>query len=222
VNNRANLTGTSGFANILLLAALLVVLQACGITRVSKKQGQFVGEGVASWYGPNFHGKQTANGETYDMDELTAAHRTLPFNTRVRVINLENDQTVVVRINDRGPYAKGRIIDLSRKAASKIGMIRTGTAQVRLMALGGADTPIDSEAAINLSETFTLQLGSFKKRDNAEELAQKLEDSFVRESKVDGKTVYRVYYGQYSNPEDARQAKRKLQRDGYQCFIKQL
>ncbi|MFP4106468.1 MAG: septal ring lytic transglycosylase RlpA family protein [Phycisphaerae bacterium] len=94
-----------------------------------------VHEGTASWYGPKFHGKKTASGEVFDQTALTAAHRTLPFGTRVRVTNLANGKSVVVRVNDRGPFVKGRIIDLSRAAAEEIGMIRSGTARVRLEVL---------------------------------------------------------------------------------------
>ncbi len=89
-------------------------------------------KGVASWYGPDFHDKPTANGEIYNQDAMTAAHRTLPFNTLVLVENLDNGRSVVVRVNDRGPYAKDRIIDLSKRAANEIGMIGTGTARVKL------------------------------------------------------------------------------------------
>ena len=92
-------------------------------------------EGVASWYGPGFHGRRTANGEIYNMNIMTAAHKTLPFDTIVRVTNLDNGLSVVVRINDRGPFVKGRIIDLSRSAAEEIGMIGPGTAQVQLKIL---------------------------------------------------------------------------------------
>jgi rare lipoprotein A len=88
--------------------------------------------GVASWYGPNFNRKPTAQGERYDMNALTAAHRTLPLNTLVRVTNLENGRTVIVRINDRGPYAGDRIIDLSAKAARELGMTKDGVARVRI------------------------------------------------------------------------------------------
>ena len=91
--------------------------------------------GVASWYGPNFHGKTTANGEVFDMNKLTAAHKSLPFNTRVRVVDLTSGKKVVVRINDRGPFIKGRIIDLSRRAAEKLGIIDSGTAKVGLKIL---------------------------------------------------------------------------------------
>ena len=89
-------------------------------------------KGIASWYGPGFHGQRTASGEVYNMYKYTAAHKTLPLGTYVRVINLENGKTVIVRINDRGPFKKGRIIDLSYAAAKKIGMIASGTARVKL------------------------------------------------------------------------------------------
>jgi rare lipoprotein A len=95
----------------------------------------FVEEGVASYYGEEFQGRQTSNGETYDMNQLTAAHRTLPFNTLVKVINIQNGKSVVVRINDRGPFKDDRIIDLSFEAAKTIGMIGTGTTNVRLEVL---------------------------------------------------------------------------------------
>ena len=88
--------------------------------------------GIASWYGKDFHGRKTANGEIYNMDEMTAAHKELPFNTRVRVINLKNNKSVIVRINDRGPFIKGRIIDLSRKAATEVGILLSGIAKVRI------------------------------------------------------------------------------------------
>jgi rare lipoprotein A len=88
--------------------------------------------GEASWYGPGYHGKTTANGEKFNQNAMTAAHKTLPFNTRVKVTDLDTKKSVIVRINDRGPYAKGRIIDLSQKAAEKLGMKGKGHAQVKL------------------------------------------------------------------------------------------
>lgn len=89
-------------------------------------------EGIASYYADEFHGRQTSSGEVYDMHALTAAHRTLPFNTKVRVVNLENGKSVVVRVNDRGPFKDDRVIDLSLEAAKQIGLIANGTAPVRL------------------------------------------------------------------------------------------
>ncbi|WP_457638322.1 septal ring lytic transglycosylase RlpA family protein [Oceanithermus sp.] len=96
------------------------------------KGGEYVEVGIASWYGPNFNGKKTASGEIYDMNALTAAHRTLPFGTLVQVTRLDNGASVVVRINDRGPFKKNRIIDLSYAAARQIGLIKSGTALVRI------------------------------------------------------------------------------------------
>lgn len=98
--------------------------------------------GAASWYGPGFAGRRTANGEIFDPSQLTAAHRSLPFGTQLRVINLDNGRSVTVRINDRGPFVRGRIIDLSRAAAERIGMVGSGTAQVRLELLSVGDAPV--------------------------------------------------------------------------------
>ena len=95
--------------------------------------------GIASWYGPTFYGKSTANGETYDGNALTAAHRTLPMPVNVRVTNLDNGKSIIVRVNDRGPYARGRIIDLSRRAAELLDVVQTGTAKVRVTYLSRAD-----------------------------------------------------------------------------------
>ncbi|MGF6148840.1 RlpA-like protein precursor [Kingella potus] len=98
----------------------------------SDKAAKFSQTGKASWYGPGFHGRKTANGERFDMNTLTAAHRTLPISSRVRVTNLANGKSVVVRINDRGPYHGNRVLDLSKAAAQELGFIRTGTAQVKI------------------------------------------------------------------------------------------
>ncbi|MDP8239633.1 MAG: septal ring lytic transglycosylase RlpA family protein [Candidatus Hatepunaea meridiana] len=95
------------------------------------KEGQIL-TGKASWYGSDFHGKMTANGEIYDMNKVSAAHKHLPFNTIIEVTNLKNGKEIKVRINDRGPYAKGRILDLSKGAAKKLGMMKTGVAEVRI------------------------------------------------------------------------------------------
>ena len=99
------------------------------------KKPSFEQEGQASWYGNKHHGRKTANGERFNQHALTAAHRTLPFNSRIVVTNIANGKTVTVRINDRGPYSKNRVLDVSRKAAEALGMIQSGTAQVRLYTL---------------------------------------------------------------------------------------
>jgi rare lipoprotein A len=116
--------------------------------------------GVASWYGHPYHGRRASSGEIYDMEKLTAAHRTLPFGAEVRVRNLTNDRTVDVRINDRGPFVGDRIIDLSRAAASQIGMLGPGTARVRLRILA-----LPEDAGMSC---FAVQTGAFRDRSNAE------------------------------------------------------
>ena len=104
-----------------------------------REQPDYDETGIASWYGPDFYGKPTANGEMYDGNQLTAAHKTLPMPVNVRVTNLDNGKSLVVRVNDRGPYARGRIIDLSKKAAELLDVVQTGTARVRVTYLGRAD-----------------------------------------------------------------------------------
>lgn len=103
-----------------------------GVTYVPTEEFQHVETGVASWYGPGFHGKYTANGEVYDQSDRTAAHRTLQMPSVLRVTNLENGQSTVVRVNDRGPFARSRVLDVSRAAAEELGMTRNGTARVRI------------------------------------------------------------------------------------------
>ena len=115
---------------------LLLGVSACGsqsdASAPPSEQGLLLGEGKASYYGGRHHGRKTASGERFNKNDLTAAHKTLPFGTRVKVTNLRNNQVVVVRINDRGPYARGRVIDLSEQAAREVGMIRAGVVPVRL------------------------------------------------------------------------------------------
>ncbi len=130
-------------------------------------------EGIASWYGPAFQGNKTANGEIFDTEKLTAAHKTLPFGTVVKVTNLNNGQTVMVRINDRGPYVDGRVIDLSRKGAEAIGMISSGTAPVRVETVDPQVEAIDYSAPL----TFTIQVASFSDLANALSLKKKLSDA---------------------------------------------
>jgi rare lipoprotein A len=137
-----------GFAPAAALIALLLLLSACAGEPDRAAAGRAsggtnghapkaVGEavGVASWYGGKFHGRTTASGEPYDMHAMTAAHPSLPFGTKVRVTNLENGRSVVLRINDRGPFAKRRIIDVSRHAAKHLGFLGTGLARVRVQVI---------------------------------------------------------------------------------------
>lgn len=118
-----------------LLAGILL-FTLLGLTPASAKTAT---RGIASWYGKKYHGRTTASGARYDMNEMTAAHRTLPFGTRVQVTRVSTGKSVIVTINDRGPFAKKRIIDLSRKAASQLGIIKKGHAKVQLKILGEAE-----------------------------------------------------------------------------------
>ncbi len=119
--------------HLLSACALLSLLAGCASHDIDPRG--YDKSGTASYYGAKHHGKRTASGERFNQHGLTAAHRQLPFGTRVKVTNLSNDETVVVRINDRGPYTRGRLIDLSREAAEQLGMLRSGTARVRVQAL---------------------------------------------------------------------------------------
>ena len=127
----------------------------------------FVEEGVASWYGPGFHGKDTASGETYNQYAMTAAHKILPLGTKVRVTHLGNGKSIIVRVNDRGPFVDDRVIDLSRAAATRLELMGKGTGRVRIQSLG--NVPQISSSG-NIAGDFFIQLGAFGKKENAEKL----------------------------------------------------
>jgi rare lipoprotein A len=147
--------------------------------------GEYVEEGVASWYGIPFNGHRTSNGEIYDMHQMTAAHRTLPFGSRVRVTNLRNGMQTEVRINDRGPFVADRVIDLSLSAAQAIQMVGTGTAQVRLEVVSG---PNPTEGF------FGVQVGAFLVRENAEKFRTQLAAKYPAVSVVTYDSPSGLYY----------------------------
>lgn len=218
---------------LLLFCWISLFLASCGTVRNveraseetsdredSKEVGQVIEDGVASWYGPNFHGKLTANGETYDMDGMTAAHRTLPFETVVRVENKENGKTVDVRINDRGPFAKDRIIDLSRAAAEEIDMKDNGTAKVEITLLEG-DLKNSRTTDLKVA-TYTVQLGSYRSQAEAEVLSRKIEGSRVEKITANDDSVYRVYYEIYTDSKEAEAKQQELKDQGFNGFVKQI
>ena len=168
--------------------------------------------GIASWYGHPFHGRQTASGEVYNMYEMTAAHRTLPFGTLVRVHDLENSRDVQVRINDRGPFVEGRIIDLSFAAAQAMGM--PSTALVRLEILG----PATPETSASEPGIFAVQVGAFRDRENAERLKGTIAPRFgqvsIQTFDRGDAVFYRVRVGRESTEEGAAQLGRELQQAG--------
>lgn len=194
---------------MLVAVSLLVLLAACGgttpppMTSVSENWSE---RGIASWYGPGFDGKRTASGEVYDMEDLTAAHKRLPFGTHVQVENLDNGLRTEVRINDRGPFVDDRIIDLSRAAAREIQMLGPGTARVRI-------------SVVQMSAMLTcsmVQVGAFGDAQNAEAMADSLRQrqlSVVVRQGPDG--LNRVFLGPYDDLERAERA-----RDRYDGMVR--
>ena len=188
--------------------------------------------GIASWYGHPYHGRQTSNGETYDMNKMTAAHTRLPFGTWVNVENLRNGRSTRVRINDRGPFTARYIIDLSRAAASEIQMIGAGTVRVRLTVIDGPDgkrkrpkrsrrsakaTPAPARGA------YEIQIGSFKNEANAKTLAwaarQKGHRVEVEPFRRGGPKLYRVVVSG-GTKEAANKRLRKLKSQGFKGFVR--
>lgn len=189
--------------------------------RVSETAEGYVAEGTASWYGSKFHGRRTSSGETYDMYALTAAHRSLPLPTYVHVTNLDNGKSLVVRVNDRGPFHDDRLIDLSYAAAVKLGFADSGTAPVRVRALnpGGADeadeaeaqtASVEGEVADETEGTVVIQVGAFAHFANAQEVRARVAGEDIRPVEVsrgrtaDGDRIYRVRVGPVSAGEQER------------------
>ncbi|MGA2810027.1 MAG: septal ring lytic transglycosylase RlpA family protein [Candidatus Acidiferrum sp.] len=176
-------------------------------------------EGNASWYGVPFHGRHSSNGEIYDMYKLTAAHRTLPFDTVVRVTNVNNGKSAVVRITDRGPFVENRIIDLSFAAAQQIESVGPGVVPIRLEVISGSVDPTTG--------FFTVQVGAFRERANAEHLREKLNASYspiyIQNYDSPEGTFYRVRVGKIAGEDAARQYANQLHaRDGFTTFVVRL
>jgi rare lipoprotein A len=180
----------------------------------------YVAEGTASWYGSKFHGRRTSSGETYDMYALTAAHRSLPIPTYVRVTNLDNGKSLVVRVNDRGPFHGDRLIDLSYAAAVKLGFADSGTAPVRVRALSPGDgdeakartASVQGDVPDEASQegTIFIQVGAFAHFANAQEVRARVQGADVRPVEVsrgrtaDGERIYRVRVGPVSASDQER------------------
>lgn len=175
----------------------------------------FVEKGIASWYGKKFHGRRTSSGETYDMYAMTAAHKSLPLPTYIEVINLENRRSVIVKVNDRGPFHQNRIIDLSYTAATKLGIIANGTGLVEIRAINprtykGKYAPVQKVSLGKENQGFYIQAGSFINLTNAERFRKRLGvigEQLLRISRavVNDKTVYRVQIGPLFNVDNADQ-----------------
>jgi len=172
------------------LICLSTLMSSCARARYIPREN--IQTGLASWYGPNFHGQKTSSQEIFNMYDLTAAHKTLPFGTRVMVTNLENRKSVVVRINDRGPFVRGRIIDLSYAAARVLDMIGPGVARVRIEVLSRTSQS-------KSSYRFSVQVGAFVSKENAEalklQIKRRYDNVYISTFKTSNQVYYRVRVG---------------------------
>jgi len=227
IHNGPGKTGTLLF---ILITLSFFLLLACASKRpvpvetrkppseqkVAKKEvPKGVQYGIASWYGKDFHGKPTSSGEIYDMYQLTCAHNTLPLGTMVMVTHMENGKSVELKVNDRGPFVKDRIIDLSYAAAQIIGMYEKGTAYVKVETVG----PVVVEQV----ERFTLQVGSFADEGNAQRLAEQLRKNFdnvqVTTTETQTQKYHRVRVGQFDTREEALGIAEKLSQMGFKVLV---
>ncbi len=202
------------------VAAVLLLLSACAPSKPpapplrvpTPPAVPLSQQGIASWYGPGFHGKKTTSGTVYDQYAMTAAHQTLPLGSRVVVTNLTNGKTVTVLVNDRGPFAKGRIIDLSYAAARAVDMIRPGTAPVRVDVVDTGGYPL---TAIPDQLDYTLQVGAFSELAKAHELKARLESRHDRPVVIEPhEGYYRVRLGTFTGEAAAREYSARLSEEG--------
>jgi rare lipoprotein A len=198
---------------------LALIAPSCSRARYRPPEGPKGGieVGMASWYGREFHGRPTSNREIYNMNDMTAAHPTLPFGTFVMVTNLVNERTAVVRINDRGPFVRGRIIDLSYAAARVLGVIGPGTARVRLEVLKGYESVSPAP-----DSRFSVQVGAFAVQENAYALKRRLETryqgTFVAAFRTPNQTYYRVRI-KAKDRDSALMTARRLADEGFPVIL---
>ncbi len=233
----------SFFFYVLLCAALAAGLCACAGPKVAPtsdarreyvvdgKRYRVMGSsegysrhGAASWYGDEFHGRKTASGEVYDMEAMTAAHRTLPLGTYVRVRRTDGRGDAVVKVNDRGPFVEGRIIDLSRAAARRLGMLGEGVAEVEVTALGERDARSTASETVLMPRadygtgSFAVQVGAFTVRDNAERLASAMRGRYsqaeVQRFDRGDAVFFRVWVGRFVEEGDADRFRSRLLSSG--------
>jgi rare lipoprotein A len=185
----------------------------------------YVEEGIASWYGTKFHGRQTANGDIYDLFAATAAHRSLPIPSYVRVTNLRNRRAVVLRVNDRGPFHDSRLIDLSYGAALALGFAESGTAPVRVEAVTPPGN--ESQQKSTAERSRYLQLGAFKSLQTAERVSKEAADRqgweypmAITAVDVRGQRLHRVRVGPFDNPSALQHAQDILEAGGYSALIR--
>ncbi len=209
-----------------LVGALIVALTGLALAGCAKNDRpeaprRWTERGIASWYGGKFHGRATASGEIYDMEKISAAHKSLPFGALVRVDNLDNGQSLEVRINDRGPFVRGRIIDLSKAAARRLGMLEAGVARVRLSLVGRAPRPaIDTRTpSSRLARVPAIQVGAFRDQELADRLAKQLTRRFPGARVYSDGIWHRVQYRDLDSRDQAARLLDRLEAAGYSCFV---
>ncbi|ELR64346.1 Rare lipoprotein A precursor [Photobacterium marinum] len=186
--------------------------------KIVNSSSEFTEEGYASWYGQKFHGHKTSNGEIYDMYSMTAAHKTLPLPSYVRVTNTSNGKTVIVRVNDRGPFHDGRIIDLSMAAAAKLDIIKNGTAPVKIELIRVQKPESTDEWQSANPNFYFVQLAAVTDAAKAKQMAQQLEHDYattVDMKKSDAAEVYRLRLGPYIDRDEAIAQRDKAQAGSY-------
>jgi rare lipoprotein A len=182
--------------------------------------------GYASWYGLKFHGELTSNGEVYNMYAMSAAHKNLPIPSYVRVTNLDNNKQVIVRVNDRGPFHKGRVIDLSYAAATKLGYANKGTARVKVELIRqdmNTTTNTSVKDGLNVADKIAhfIQVGAFASKSSAENMLSQLkieyetQDAFVASAAVGGSVIHRVRIGPFYNENEAVSSLKKIRSNGF-------
>jgi rare lipoprotein A len=191
-----------------VLLALLFSLSCATGRRAREGQVGFTERGLASWYGPGFHGRATASGETYDMYDHTAAHKTLPLGTVVEVRNRDNGKRTRVRINDRGPFVRGRVIDLSYTAAKDLDMLGPGTAPIELRVLETAELASQPGG-------YWLQVAAFQEKAHAKDLRRELDSSHLKVRVQSQGGWHRVLVGPFKNRKKAKRAEQRLRQLGY-------
>lgn len=209
---RHGLGSAAGWLGVALLALLL---GGCASERFARPETGSRQRGMASWYGPQFHGKPTASGVIYDMHGLSAAHKQLPLGTEIEVVNLDNGRRVNVQINDRGPFVRGRILDLSLGAAKKLGMVEAGLARVEIRVLRvGSGRPGDLYAA-----AFAVQVGAFRQVDNARRTLASVRRHHPRAEIVRDGELHRVRVGTFGERAAAEALRGELRRRGFDSII---
>jgi rare lipoprotein A len=209
------------YGSDLSVAAKPYVIKGVTYYPLTSVSSDYEETGVASWYGEDFHNRKTASGEKFDMYAFTAAHRTLPMPTYLTVLNLENNKSVVVKVNDRGPFSKGRIIDLSYAAAKQLDMLNSGTARVHITVLSESTESLKTENRnIDIQKgSFGVQLASFSVKSRADNLLAKVKDSQISEVTIRGKKYYRVQVFGYTTKQAAEAAAKKFEKDYEGAFV---